>query len=132
MMETKFININKDYDILERWWNKRDLVHVPKEMLGPFGFMSYQGDTPVAAAWLCPFVGSNTCMLRFPVSNPEVSDEVRDQGVEEVLAAVHQLAKEMNYVYILCSTNHRGLIKRLKNINYLVDAENCQHLMGVL
>jgi hypothetical protein len=131
-MEVKFINLEEDYDKLKGMWDQHKHIHVPADMLGPFGFMAFEGETPVAAAFLCPFVGNSTCMLRFPVSNTEVSNEVRDQGIEHAFAAVHDLAKELGYKYVLCSTNHKGLIKRLKNLNYLVDAEDCQHLMGVL
>lgn len=42
------------------------------------------------------------------------------------------LSKELGYNYSLCTTNHKGLIKRLKEHGYSKDAENCVHMNGVL
>lgn len=131
-VEIRLIDLNKDYETLCSWWSKRDHVIIPKEMLGSFGMIANVGNKDVAAAWIMPLLTTNTAMLRFPISDLEAKEEDRNIGIESVILSLHDFARDLNCKYVLCSTNHMGLIKRLKNLNYIEDSKDCVHLMGVL
>jgi hypothetical protein len=131
-MTHRLLNLNTDYPILQKWWKDRNMYVIPKEYLTPFGIMSFENETPVAAAFLFPVLGCRQAMIRYPISDKNLSNEIRDKGIELVLAALHDLARSMSYKYILITTNHPNFIKRLEKMNYQRDAENCVHYLGVL
>lgn len=131
-MQTRFITLDKDYDMFKSWWTERKHVIIPKDFLTPFGFISYIDDKPISAMWLFPVLGSKSCSIRFPISNPDSTKKERNECLIDIIKKLNSLAREMDYKYVLCTTNHTGLIDKLKQVNYVEDASNCKHMVGVL
>lgn len=126
-MEISIFNKNENYGDLVSLWEQRSDVIMPKEFLSDYGVMCKDGDTIIAIMWLYPVVSCNWAMIRFPISNSEVSNETRDLGLNLVFNTIHNIAKDMGYTQLFCSTNHSGLSKRLEKYGYSLEHTDCSH-----
>lgn len=131
-MKTRLVNLDKDYPIFESWWKERNLFVAPKDILTQFGMVAEKDGKMLAAMWLCPVLTSKMCLLRFPISDPSINTQERSDAVDAVILSLHDLGRSLNCKYVLCSTNHKSLIKRLTKFNYLQEFTDCSHMVGVL
>lgn len=128
MVITK-LDLKNDYNDICALWDSRSLPHAHISLLSPFGITAKKEDTLVGALFMYLSYGVPTCMIRFPIIKKE---EDTDLIFNLMLDEAHSQLKQLGYKYIICSTNHNGLIKKLKNKNYNEEATNCSHLIGVL
>lgn len=132
-MRIELFKKDSHYETLTTFWQDREHLVIPKEYLSDYGFMAFdeQGN-PVAAMWLYPVVSTNWCMVRFPISNPDVPNEIRSKAMDLIFDTIHKVSKDMGFNQIFCTTNHKGLIKRLTKYGYTLDSSDCVHFWGGL
>lgn len=132
-MNIKLLKLDdNDYSLVTEMWTKRNHIVIPKDFLTDFGILAKQDKVPVACAWLFPVLSSKTCMIRYPVSNPEIDSNVRNTALDLVFDNLHIIAKEMGYTKVFITTNHENLKKRLLKYDYTEEAQNCTHFWGGL
>ncbi len=131
-METRLFNYEKDYDLVSTWWKERNHAVITKDFLSDYGIMALIDNKPVGVMWLYPVMTTKWSMIRFPIVDPNVSKEVRDSALNLIFDNLHNISRDMGYTHIFCTTNHPGLITRLKKYNYTLDSENCVHFWGGL
>lgn len=131
-MECMLFNYNTDYEVVSSWWKKRNCPIIPKDFLGNYGFIINENNKKLCAIWLYPIMTTKWCMVRFPISNPDITKEEHEKSLDLLFSSVHNISKDMGYKHIFCSTNHDGFIKRLNKYGYNQEATDCVHFWGVL
>lgn len=131
-MQIKVFDRNTDYEIAETLWKQRNHDIIPKEFLSDFGVMAYDESGPAGIMWFYPVMSANWGMIRFPITNKEISDDKRNEALNLIFDTIHETAKSFGYKYIFCATNHKGLIKRLEKYGYNQDSKDCVMFWGGL
>jgi hypothetical protein len=81
------------------------------EMLSPFGLMAFNGDEPVAAAFVYLVQGCDIAQISWSVTNPKAFVRLRYDGLESALKGLIALAKESGRTNIVTFSHSRGLTK---------------------
>lgn len=131
-MKTRLFNYEKDYELVCSWWQERNHTVIPKDFLSNYGVMALIDDKPVGVMWLYPVLSTTWSMIRFPIIDNSLSKEDRDLALDLIFDNLHNISRDMGYKYIFCTTNHTGLIRRLKKYGYTPDGENCVTFWGGL
>lgn len=131
-MDIRLLDLNKDYETLSSWWTQRNHVIITKDFLSDYGVLASKNGKDLAAMWLYPVVSTKWCMVRFPIANPDTTKAERDAAMDLIINTLHLISKDMGYKYMFCTTNHPGLIKRLKSFGFVGDSENCINFWGGL
>lgn len=131
-MEIKVFNRTEDYDTVSAWWKQREHAQVPQDFISDYGFIAFENGNAVAAMWLYPVVTTKWCMIRFPISDPNSTNELRSQALDLIFDTIHLVAKDMGYKHIFCTTNHPGLQARLNKCGYTLEFSDCAHFWGEL
>lgn len=122
------LNLNKDYQDLCELWKKRNLDCLAFENCSDFGSVAKQNNKVVGVFFIYLTLNTPIYLIRFPVVDDSLSSEEKDEVVNGLISTTETIAKELGYKHALCTTNHRGLIKRLKSLDYKCEFENCVHL----
>lgn len=131
-MQVNLINRKSDLSSLNLWWEKRNHPVVPASMLSDYGVLVSKDNVDLAAMFLYPVVSTNWCMVRFPISNPDVEASVRDEALDLVFDSVFLIAKDLGYEKVFCTTDHKNLSKRLLKFNFINMDVKCDHFWGDL
>lgn len=131
-MEVTLLNRKSDLTNLKSWWEKRDHVVIPSSMLSDYGILVSKDGVDIAAMFLYPVVSTDWCMVRFPISNPEVEASVRDEAMDLVFDSLFLIAKDLGYKKVFCTTDHKNLSKRLLKFNFINMDVKCDHFWGDL
>lgn len=129
-MKVDLFNLDKDYNIVEKWWKDHSMDPVPKEVLTKFGFMAYNEKYPIAAYWLFPIIGSELCMHLFFISNPDSTKEERDEALDLLMYTVHGAAKDMGFTKLMTTTSLKTIEDRLLKHNYMLGDTNNKQFWG--
>lgn len=131
-MFLKQIDLNKDYELLCSWWNKRNFPCMPKEALTDYGYMVSNENSDIAAVWLYPVVSSKLCWFGFFISNSDISSEIRNEAMDFLVAGIENKARDMGYDIIMTVSSVDQVQKRLEKNNYNVGQKNSiEYLKGL-
>lgn len=109
----RFIELDKDYDVISSWWKSYKFPVIPREALPKNGFIIDE-----TCAGFIYSTDSSISWLEFVVANPSLSKEERKQGLQKLLLGLTGLAKELGYSIIFSSVNHSSLMERYKEVGF--------------
>lgn len=90
------------------WWRARRVGGIDLESLGRQGAMVFQGDKPLAAAWLY-LSDCKAAQIGWTVTNPEAGMQLRFDAVEELIRTLSTMAKERGYTRLWNFSSSGGL-----------------------
>jgi hypothetical protein len=131
-MKFEKLNLTQHYNEITELWKDRDLDIAKIEILSEFGIVAKKEDKVVGVIFLYLTLGTPVSLLRFPVIDKNLNKDEHETVINGLIKNTMILSKQLGYNYSLCTTNHKGLIKRLKSHGYSQDADNCVHMNGVL
>lgn len=116
--ETAFV------DLLDVWWFRHSKVTLNRDLLSDYGFLYFDDNQrPVFAAFFYPLVGSNLCMWGFQIANPESSFDERTVAIEGLATAMCDFAKKLGYKTMAAYPGNKAIVKRLKDIGFVMGDE---------
>lgn len=128
MLKFSTLNLDKHYSDICELWKERNLPVVCFEFLSPYGCVASKDDKVVGAFFIYLTLNTPIYMIRFPVVDKNLSKEDSALAINGLIDMTETIAKELGYTVSLCSTNHKGLIKRLEVKNYLKEFSDCVHM----
>lgn len=132
MVTFEKLDLNSNYSEICDLWKDRSLPIAKQDVLSEFGIIAKNENKVIGVMFLYLTIGTPISLLRFPVIDKNLVKEEHEVVVNGLIKNTMILSKELGYNYSLCTTNHKGLIKRLKEHGYTQDADNCVHMNGVL
>lgn len=110
---------SEDYEIVSQWWGQWGWPAIPLEFLPPNGLVIdgvcavwvYLTDTPIA--WIEHYI-----------SDKAASKADRDEGLNLLIDAATERAKEKGALVAMSSVRHNGLSKRLSDKGFVKSDEN--------
>lgn len=103
---------------VQRWLAARGKRPYPTELLVGHGFV-VEG---VAACWLYA-TGTPLMLLEHLVGNPDVDGETRGDGIDAVVAAAFDRARELGGRYVYAMTRLPGVVERSRKHGFEVVRE---------
>jgi hypothetical protein len=119
-MELQQYNASKHYEDCVIWWKLREFPVVPQAMLSHTGFV-VEG---VAACWYYPVFGSGFCYLGFPVTNPSVDKEKRDQALDLIMENIIDTTKKLGYKYLITTTGLDVMRNKFNKHGFVLGDQN--------
>lgn len=117
----------EDYPLLKTWFDKYENWPMPQESsLSAIGVMNH-----FAAGWLYGTVGTDLCIIEFVITDKDYRGDDRDEGVQEVVQTLGDIAKEEGYRVAFAWLNKPTLIEKYKNTGFLYSGE-CTELVKPL
>jgi hypothetical protein len=114
-------NIDNIEEISE-WWEKRYTPKLTVKILSGTGILISTHDKflkkkNIAVGWLYMDTGGSCCALEWFATNPENSLRESHEGLEHVIRAAKQIAKESGYsiMYSAVGDSSRGMHELLKS-----------------
>ena len=132
MLDCRLFNKQKDYSTMVEWYNKRNYRPVNIESLSDFGFTVYKDSEAVCSMFLYPIPTCDWCMIRFPISNPDIEKSIRNECMDFMFTVMFDTARKMGFKKIFCTTNNKSLEDRLLKFNLVPQNEKCEHYWGEL
>ena len=127
-MKIRQIDLDKDYIDVAKWWAKQGWPVLTKEILGKVGFIAEIDDKKVAAVWIFA-TNSPIYVMEWLVGNPDVDHEKRALGIDLVVEAACNWAKDDGATSVFTTTNHERLIEKYKARDFKVTDTNMTSLM---
>lgn len=127
MVEARKFDFNKDYDILQTWWNEHGLYPPKPEHLSNTGIIIEVEEKPACAGFLY-HTDSKICVFEFVVSNPKIEKFQRERALKKLIEAVKNIAKKWDYHLIYTSINKEAYIKKLKDADFIEVDKNQTHM----
>lgn len=115
------------YKTLCEWWEGHNWTAQPREILSPYGYVSFLNDKPVMSAFLYKTEGSCLGWMEWILSNPESSYDERTECFKELVSFIEVKAKELGIKAIFTATKSASLSKRLDEIGFIKTDENVNH-----
>ncbi len=131
-MKFEKLDLQNNYNEIKQLWEDRNLPVADIKILSEFGVVAKKENKIVGVMFLYLTVGTPISLIRFPVVDKELNKEEHETAINGLIKNTMILSKNLGYDYSLCTTNHKGLIKRLKDHGYSQDVDNCVHMNGVL
>ena len=116
-MDIRSFNFDKDYLDACAWWTKQDWPILQKDLLSDTGFIAHDDDTKYAVAWVYS-TNSSIYILDWYVGNPDVDYKKRKEGLELIVDAAADFAKESGAKQLLTMTNNKRLSEKLKDMKF--------------
>jgi hypothetical protein len=86
-----------------------------------FGFICFNSeDRPIVAIFLYPVAGCQMAMIGFPIANPNVFRDERQEALSLLVAGVEKEAKRMQYTYLVSYAGSKGAVELFNRENYKV------------
>lgn len=102
---------DSDYETLVNFWRDWGWTPPPKDFLPDVGMITFEGDTPINAAFLY-ITNSKVCWLEWVISNKNYKNrELRKFALNLLLETLINVAKNNEYKYIYTVLKHEGLAK---------------------
>ena len=115
------VEIIDDIGEIAEWWGKRYTPRLTKNILSGTGIListhnKNLSKKNIAVGWLYMDTGRSCCALEWFATNPENSLRESREGLQHVIRAAKQIAKENGYriMYSAVGDSSRGLIELLK------------------
>jgi hypothetical protein len=100
---------------LEIWWRQWNISAYSLELLSDTGLI-----IPDHGCLFMYETNSPIILFENLVSNKEISNEERDEAVQELVSVGKQYAKYRGYKQILLTTNNKSILARAKEDNCII------------
>ncbi len=107
-----------DYGDIASWWIQRESIIPSKKLFSKHGLVVSKDGNKVCAIFLYPVNGAEICVLGWPVSNPSVERETRNEAMDLLFEQAHTQAKEMGYTMIWTTSGTKPIQDRLAKHGY--------------
>ena len=124
-MNSRIWNLEKDYDILVKWWNQHDFdLPVPKDVLPPLGIMIEENNVSICAAGLYEDYKRTKFGYMFGIfTNPKINKIKLYKAMTKCLQEIQKLAKEKK-LGLVYTTTGEDVLFRLYEKNNMTLVEN--------
>ena len=96
------------YPFIKTWWELQDWEPVSKLLLPETGYVVWDDNEPICAAWYVKTNGP-TALCERVIKNPDANNKVVKKGLTMLYDTIESVAKEDGYVLILTMLEHEGL-----------------------
>ena len=127
MVSRRRFNLEKDYDIIGRWWRKHGSYIPAPEYLSQTGLIIEIDNEPVAAGFLYK-TDSAICVFEWVVVNPETEKESRDKALDYLIESAIEWSEKAGFKVIYSSLKEKKFIKRLEAKSFVKCDENQTHM----
>lgn len=110
-------NPNTDYDIVRKWWMKRDNVFVRKEWLPNTGVVVDRAGEPICMTWMY-ITNSKMAQAGWTTTKPGLGARDSHKAVTMALLKIKKMASNLGVTYLQYTSNKRGLTKVLKRLGF--------------
>jgi GNAT superfamily N-acetyltransferase len=119
-----------DYEsLLTPWWRDWGWVPPAKDYLPNTGFVLYDEDTPVCAAFLY-MTNSKVAWIEWLVSNKSYRKKPgRREGILFLLSYMIEVAKQSGYTYITAIAENQHAINIYETLGFISDKGKSQTLI---
>jgi len=133
-MNSRFWNLEKDYDILVKWWKQHEFeLPVPKDVLPPLGIMIEEDNVPICTAGLYEDYKRTKFGFMFGLfTNPDIGKIKLYKAMNMCLQEINKLARVKNLGLVYTITGESALFKLYeKNNMTLVENNTRSYVMNV-
>lgn len=96
-----------DYEEMKSWYNKRNEDCIPIHFLPKVGFIIPN----ICVGFLYQTDGKFGLIENF-ITNPDADKKDRHEALDLLIQKLLDTAKELNYTYIIATTNDESILKR--------------------
>lgn len=120
---------DSDYsNILTEWWESWGWTPPPQDYLPNTGFILYDNDVPVCAAYLY-MTNSKVAWIEWLVSNKNYRKKPgRREGILFLLSYMIEIAKQSGYSYITAIAENQHAINIYETLGFISDKGKAQTL----
>ena len=112
--------------LLKSWWESRQELDFPLDILPKTGLMAFTGKRAVAALFLWS-TDSTICVITAPIADPESSKEERDIALQNLYAKLHKRAEDMGHQMVWTTAEIPRVKSRLEELGYEKGSDNVTH-----
>lgn len=99
-------------------WTKARNFDLPTECMSDYGFMAFDGETPLAAMFMYPVVGADFALVGFPISEPRADKDERKQAIDTLVAEIEKVAKTLNYKFLVSYPGNKASQAIFERLEY--------------
>lgn len=130
-MTVKSILTEDFYGTLKLWWEEHKFPTLDISFLPEQFFVCYNGH--VATHAMCVYqTDSGLCWTAFPTSNPLISHETKQGGLDVLMEGVTRYAKEEGYKYIFTTSPVKRVQEALVASGFNLGDENVNHYIKII
>lgn len=123
------LNLDKDYDVLVRWWEGYGWPAPSKDILPTNGFIVKKDEVGVVAGF-CYKTDSSMMLFEWIIGNPNIEKETRKDGQTLLIRFVKLWAKTNGFNYLFTMTKNSGLEQRLLDNGFKKTDIDVSHFVG--
>lgn len=123
-MQARLWNLDKDYNLLVKWWNQYEFGVVPKNCLPPQGIIIEVDNQPICAGGLYRLMGTAFGIMEWIVADKEANLKVTHKALNLCIQELLKLAKEYNIELVYTMTAEKALHKRYTKYHEFELVEN--------
>lgn len=112
-----------NYELICKWWKKRNFPCPMLEHIPPTGFIVSLGTVQICAGFLCK-TDSNTAIIWHLASNPDCDKELRQSSIDFLIRFMVDQAKSEHFSLVCFSTNIPKLGERVQKLGFMKFDEN--------
>jgi hypothetical protein len=116
-MITRKLNLDQDYQQINKWLIDHKSFGIDKDLLSDFGFMISDAQKDIVAGFLYK-TNSKVCYIENFISNPNTEKQERRQGIRVLFETIINAAKTEGYKLILTFAELNSLIKELEDLEF--------------
>lgn len=117
-MEARIIDLDKDLNIIAKWWKDFDGTEINSRVFSDTGVMVSVDEENICAGWLFE-TNSECCMIGWFVANQEADKNLIDEGLRFLTKRIETLARKRGYGIIMTYSENKSMIKRLTSLDYM-------------
>lgn len=119
-----------DYEnILTKWWSEWNWTPPVKDYLPETGFIVYDGETPICAAYLYK-TNSKVAWVEWLISNKHYTKKPdRRDAILFLISFMSEFAKNLGYKYITAIASNQHAINIYETLGFISDKGKSQTLI---
>lgn len=114
-MNIRKVDIQKDYEMLAKWWLHHGWGDVPAIILPKEGFIVNE----ICAGFIYQ-TDSKIAWIEYIVSDPASEKEYRAQSLDILIDNLIKRAKELGFLVAFATLEHPALIERYKKHGFVI------------
>lgn len=119
ILNTRYFDIKKDYDILCAWYEKYDQVPLRTEQYPPTGLVVEVDTAPVCSGFLWR-TDSVIGVFSMPIVDRDAEKEQRNLALNHLIESIKVQAKAIGIKWIFCPVNSKSFLKRLRDLGFKI------------
>jgi hypothetical protein len=113
-MKIREIDLEKDYDMLCKWWADHGMHLVHKAILPPTGFLIEES----VAGWVYFLKGVPLAVMAWTVSKKDIEKEFKKDCIKYLIKACEEVVKMAGYKVLFVYTEKKGLGDKLEEAGF--------------